>query len=62
MFGVPQLLITVIQKIAKTKKAFSLVAALVRIHLISILEYEATMPCLWAIQKKNYRRNYLVGQ
>ncbi len=33
-----QLLMTVIQKKAQTKKAFSVVASLVRIHLISMLE------------------------
>lgn len=35
---IAQLLLTVIQKIAQTKKAFSLVASLVRIHLISMLD------------------------
>jgi adenylate cyclase class IV len=35
---IAQLLLTVIQKIAKTKKAFSVVASLVRIHLISLLD------------------------
>ncbi len=35
---IAQLLMTVIQKIAKTKKAFSVVASLVRIHLISMLD------------------------
>lgn len=35
---IAQLLLTVIQKIAQTKKAFSVVASLVRIHLISMLE------------------------
>lgn len=35
---IAQLLLTVIQKIAKVKKAFSLVASLVRIHLISMLD------------------------
>lgn len=35
---IAQLLMTVIQKIAKVKKAFSVVAALVRIHLISMLD------------------------
>ena len=34
---IAQLLLTVIQKIAMTKKAFSVVASLVRIHLISLL-------------------------
>jgi hypothetical protein len=35
---IAQLLLTVIQKIAQTKKAFSAVASLVRIHLISMLD------------------------
>ena len=35
---IAQLLSTVIQKIAQTKKAFSVVAALVRMHLISMLD------------------------
>jgi hypothetical protein len=35
---IAQLLLTVIQKIAQTKKAFSVVATLVRIHLISMLD------------------------
>jgi len=35
---IAQLLLTVIQKIAQTKKAFSVVAALVRMHLISMLD------------------------
>lgn len=35
---IAQLLMTVVQKIAKTKKAFSVVATLVRIHLISLLD------------------------
>lgn len=35
---IAQLLMTVIQKIAQTKKAFSVVASLVRIHLISMLD------------------------
>ena len=34
---IAQLLLTVLQKKAKTKKAFSTVATLVRIHLISML-------------------------
>jgi hypothetical protein len=33
-----QLLLTVTQKIAQAKKAFSVVASLVRIHLISLLD------------------------
>lgn len=35
---IAQLLMTVIQKMAQTKKAFSVVASLVRIHLISLLD------------------------
>lgn len=35
---IAQLLLTVVQKIAQTKKAFSVVATLVRIHLISLLD------------------------
>lgn len=35
---IAQLLMTVIQKMAKTKKAFSVVASLLRIHLISLLD------------------------
>jgi len=35
---IAQLLMTVIQKMAKTKKVFSIVATLVRIHLISLLD------------------------
>ena len=35
---IAQLLLTVTQKISQTKKAFSIVATLVRIHLISLLD------------------------
>lgn len=35
---IAQLLLTVVQKIANVKKAFSLVASLIRIHLISMLD------------------------
>jgi len=35
---IAQLLLTIVQKIAQTKKAFSVVASLVRIHLISMLD------------------------
>ena len=35
---IAQLLLTVVQKIGQTKKAFSIVASLVRIHLISMLD------------------------
>jgi len=49
---IAQLLLTVIQKIAMTKKAFSVVAALVRIHLISLLDVFELL--------RSTRRNYLV--
>ena len=49
---IAQLLMTVIQKIAMTKKAFSVVAALVRIHLISLLDVYELL--------RSTRRNYLV--
>ena len=35
---IAQLLLSVVQKIAQTKKAFSVVASLIRIHLISMLD------------------------
>ena len=35
---IAQLLLTVLQKMANAKKAFSVVASLVRIHLINILD------------------------
>ena len=35
---IAQLLLTVVQKIAQTKKAFSVVASLIRIHLVSMLD------------------------
>ncbi|MBN1341027.1 MAG: hypothetical protein JXA03_16985 [Bacteroidales bacterium] len=35
---IAQLLMTIIQKMAQTKKAYSVVASLVRIHLISLLD------------------------
>lgn len=35
---IAQLLLTVVQKMAQTKKAFSVVASLIRIHLISLLD------------------------
>ncbi|MDF1576601.1 MAG: hypothetical protein P1P86_15555, partial [Bacteroidales bacterium] len=42
---IAQLLLTVIQKIAQTKKAFSVVAALVRMHLISMLDVSELLRC-----------------
>jgi hypothetical protein len=35
---IAQLLLTVVQKMAQTPKAFSVVASLIRIHLISMLD------------------------
>lgn len=35
---IAQLLLTVVQKMAQTKKAFSVIASLIRIHLISLLD------------------------
>jgi len=49
---IAQLLLTVIQKIALTKKAFSVVASLIRIHLISLLDVFELL--------RSTRRNYLV--
>jgi adenylate cyclase class IV len=49
---IAQLLLTVIQKMAMTKKAFSVVASLVRIHLISMLDVFELL--------SSTRRNYLV--
>jgi len=49
---IAQLLLTVIQKMAMTKKAFSVVASLVRIHLISMLDVFELL--------RSTRRNYLV--
>jgi IS4 transposase len=49
---IAQLLLTVIQKMAMTKKAFSVVASLVRIHLISLLDVFELL--------SSTKRNYLV--
>ncbi len=49
---IAQLLLTVIQKMALTKKAFSVVASLVRIHLISLLDVFELL--------RSTRRNYLL--
>jgi Transposase DDE domain/Domain of unknown function (DUF4372) len=49
---IAQLLLTVIQKIALTKKAFSVVASLVRIHLISMLDLFELL--------RSTKRNYLI--
>lgn len=48
---IAQLLLTVVQKMAQTKKAFSVVASLIRVHLISLLDvFELLRSC---------NRNYL---
>ena len=51
---IAQLLLTVLQKQAKVKKAFSTVATLIRIHLISLLdviELIQNTKRAWKIQK-----------
>jgi hypothetical protein len=45
---------TVIQKIAQTKKAFSVVASLVRIHLISMLDLNELL--------RSTKRDYQIAQ
>lgn len=50
---IAQLLMTVIQKMAQTKKAFSVVASLIRIHLISLLDVFE----LLRSTKRNYMKN-----
>lgn len=51
---IAQLLLTVVQKISNAKKAFSVVAALVRIHLISMLDvYE-----LLKSSKRDYNKKF----
>ena len=47
---IAQLLLTVLQKIAKTKKAFSIVATLIRIHLVSMLDVNELL--------RNVKRSY----
>lgn len=50
---IAQLLMTVLQKLADTKKAFSVVATLVRIHLISMLDvYEMLRSTRRLVAKK----------
>lgn len=48
---IAQLLLTVIQKMAQVKKAFSVVASIIRIHLISLLDISELL--------KSKNRNYL---
>ena len=47
---IAQLLLTVLQKIANTKKAFSTVATMIRIHLVSLLDVKELL--------QNIKRNY----
>ena len=49
---IAQLLLTVIQKISQAKKAFSVVASLIRIHLISLLDVNE----LLRSTKRDYNR------
>jgi hypothetical protein len=50
---IAQLLLTVIQKISQAKKAFSVVAALVRMHLVSMLDvYELLKSTVRGYNKK----------
>jgi len=51
---IAQLLLTVIQKIAQTKKAFSVVASLVRMHLISMLDVNELL--------RSTNRNYQIAR
>ena len=51
---IAQLLLTIIQKIAQTKKAFSVVASLVRIHLISMLDVNELL--------RSTNRNYQIAR
>jgi len=51
---IAQLLLTIIQKIAQTKKAFSVVASLVRIHLISMLDVSELL--------RSTNRNYQIAR
>lgn len=59
---IAQLLMTVIQKMANTKKAFSVVATLVRIHLISLLDVYELLRSTKREYIKNRGRPSLKGQ
>jgi len=59
---IAQLLLTVVQKMADTKKAFSVVAALVRIHLISLLDVFELLRSTTRIYLKRYKPPPLQGQ
>ena len=51
---IAQLLLTVVQKMANTKKAFSVIATLIRIHLISLL---SLLELIRNTDKKYKRKN-----
>lgn len=55
---IAQLLLTVIQKMAKTRKAFSMIATIIRIHLISLL----SLITLIQNTDKKYRRDTTTTQ
>ena len=55
---IAQLLLTVIQKMAKTRKAFSMIATIIRIHLISLL----SLITLIQNTDKKYRRDTSTAQ
>ena len=55
---IAQLLLTVIQKMAKTRKAFSMIATIIRIHLISLL----SLITLIQNTDKKYRRDTTTAQ
>ena len=51
---IAQLLLTVTQKIAQAKKAFSVVASLVRIHLISMLYVNELLRSTKQLERSRY--------
>jgi len=59
---IAQLLLTVLQKKADTKKAFSIVATLVRIHLISLLDVYELIRGTKRTYEKNQKAPPAVGQ
>jgi len=59
---IAQLLLTVLQKKAGTKKAFSIVATLVRIHLISLLDVYELIRGAKRIYEKNQKAPPVIGQ
>ena len=59
---IAQLLLTVLQKKAGTKKAFSIVATLERIHLISLLDVYELIRGAKRIYEKNQKAPPVIGQ